>query len=186
MRTPEDNQPAGGELFRFGRVAEVDLAAARCRVDVGDCESGWIRWSEFRAGATRSWSPPTEGEQVLVMAPEGELEAAIAVRGFVSDNFPAPGNSLRELIQFQDDAVVAYDPEDHVLDVALPAGARVNIIAAGGVTIEAADGGVAIKGDVTVEGKITASDDVLVGAISLKSHKHGGVQVGGAQSGGPL
>ncbi|MNO07464.1 hypothetical protein D3C81_2296610 [compost metagenome] len=45
-----------------------------------------------------------------------------------------------------------------------------------------AAGGVAMA----VQGKITASEDVLAGAISLAKHPHGGVKQGGDQSNGPL
>lgn len=38
---------------------------------------------------------------------------------------------------------------------------------------------------VQVNGKITATEDVVGGGVSLKSHTHGGVQAGGAQTGKP-
>ena len=59
---------------------------------------------------------------------------------------------------------------------ALPAGGVLAVVAPGGVTIE---------GDVVVTGKLTASDDVLAGEISLKTHRHPGVQTGGGQTGTP-
>lgn len=40
-------------------------------------------------------------------------------------------------------------------------------------------------GDVTVAGTLTAAVDVVGGGKSLKGHKHGGVQAGGAQTGVP-
>ena len=52
----------------------------------------------------------------------------------------------------------------------------------GGVNAKAgAAGGVAMA----VQGKVTASEDVLAGAISLLKHPHGGVKAGGDQSGEP-
>ncbi|WP_429275194.1 hypothetical protein [Novosphingobium gossypii] len=39
---------------------------------------------------------------------------------------------------------------------------------------------------VTVNSTVTVSQDVVGGGISLKGHKHTGVQAGGAQSGGPV
>lgn len=185
MRTPEDMQPAGGELLRFGTIAQVDLGEGKCTVTVGDLTSGPVRWFEHRAGDTRSWSPPSVGEQVMLICPEGEIEAGIAFRGVFSSAFAPPGDSLRELLQFKDGAVLAYDPEGHVLDALLPDGATLNIVATGGVTIDASGGGVAIVGDVTVEGTVTASDDVVADGVSLKSHVHGGVQAGGEETGEP-
>jgi phage baseplate assembly protein V len=164
------------ELLRFGTIATVDLAAARCTVDVGDLVSPAIQWIEFRAGRTRTWSPPSDGEQVLLICPGGDLAAAVALRGLNSDVHPALGDSLRELIEFLDGALLAYDPEAHHLDIALPAGATLAIDASGGITI---------KGDIALTGKLTASDDVVADNISLKSHLHGNVQAGGAKTGAP-
>lgn len=180
MRTPEDTPPAAAELLRFGTIAEVDLAGARCVVRVGDVLTGPIRWAEMRAGKTRTWSPPSVNEQILLLCPEGELEAGVALRGVGCDAYPAPGHSLRELMEFEDGAVLAYDPVTHALDVLLPAGATVRFVATGGVTIDASDGGVTIKGDVEVEGDVTAK------GVSLIEHRHGQVQAGGAQSGKPV
>lgn len=181
-----------GDVAGFGRIVEVDLERGMVRVDAGEVGSDWIRWSTGRAGATRIWSPPTVGEQVAIIAPSGDLAGAFAIGGFHSDDFPAAGNSTRELIKFSDDAVIAYDPEAHVLDVTLPDGAIVNITAAGGVTIDAGDGGVNILGDVAIEGElhvtgdIGSDADVIAGTVSLKQHRHQGVTAGGALSGVPL
>lgn len=37
-----------------------------------------------------------------------------------------------------------------------------------------------------LNGTLTASEDVVAAGISLKSHKHGGLQPGGVQSGTPV
>jgi phage baseplate assembly protein gpV len=73
------------------------------------------------------------------------------------------------LIQFKDGAVLSYDPDSHALAFALPDG-----------------GTLALTGNLAVSGKIEAGEDVTAAGISLKSHKHGQVQAGAAQSGGPL
>lgn len=185
MATRETDSGEIEEMIRFGTIAEVDLATGRCVVDTGDVQTSNVRWQEVRAGDTRTWSPPTVGEQVILLCPGGEIDGAIALRGVHQDAFPPAGASLRELIQFKDGAVLAYDPEAHVLDAALPAGGTVNIIATGGVLIDATDGGVLIKGDLTVEGKIDATGDVKAGSVSLQEHKHTGVQPGGGLTGKP-
>jgi phage baseplate assembly protein gpV len=45
-----------------------------------------------------------------------------------------------------------------------------------------ATGGITIRGDVAIEGKLTASDDVIADGKSLKNHTHGGVQAGAAHT----
>ena len=64
----------------------------------------------------------------------------------------------------------------------------VMIKAKNGVTIEAPDGGVKIKGSLTVEGtsrftgNINVDGDVVASGKSLVSHTHGGVERGGADT----
>lgn len=171
------NPSAISDGLRLGKVIEVDLAKALIRVAIGEIESGWIDWATIRAGDTLVWSPPSLGEQTLVVAPDGDLEGAFALGGLFSDLHPAPGNSLRELIRFKDGTELAYDPQTHELEAILCAGGKATITAPAGLTI---------NGDVTVNGKINASGDVKAGTISLQQHKHGGVQAGGAQSGVPV
>jgi phage baseplate assembly protein V len=44
----------------------------------------------------------------------------------------------------------------------------------------------ALDGDMTCTGTITAETDVIGGGISLKTHKHGGVQTGGGLTSIPI
>lgn len=62
------------------------------------------------------------------------------------------------------------------------AGRKVNITAPGGSTVNA---NVTINGNLHVTGTITGDADVVTGSISLKNHKHIGVQTGSGISGGP-
>ncbi|WP_084390914.1 phage baseplate assembly protein V [Novosphingobium capsulatum] len=170
MRTPESTLTDPDELIRFGRVVSVDHAAGKCVVEIDeDLQTGPIRWAAPRMGETRVWCPPAIGEQVLVLCPAGEIGAAIAIGGIACNAFPVPGNSAMPLIQFKDGAVLSYDPESHTLALAMPDGGKV-----------------ALTGDLTVSGKVEAGEDVTAAGISLKSHKHGQVQAGSAQSGTPL
>ncbi len=179
-RTDEDDFDPSG-LIQIGTVKSVDLAAARCIVETGDVETPPLRWIEGRMGATRIWSPPSAGEQVLLICMDGELGGGLVLRGIPSDAFAPAGDSTEELIEFADGARIAYDPEAHRLTALLPGGSTADITA-DQVKIT---GNVAIDGDVTVSGKLTAEDDVIGGGKSLKSHKHSAVQAGGGQSGPP-
>lgn len=183
--TDQEDIPADlSELIRLGTIASVDLEARRCTVlygaeddDDGGATTPPIRWIALRCGKTRVWSPPSEGEQVLLLCPDGQLAAAVALTGIEQDAFSLPGDSLTELIEFEDGARISYDPVGHALAAVLPAGGTALIEAPGGMTI---------RGDVTVEGTITATTDVIADSISLKNHKHGGVQAGSAQTGTPV
>lgn len=175
-----------GELIRIAKVKSVDLGAGTCVVAAGDVETADIRWLERRAGKTRTWSPPSVGEQLLLFCPEGDIEGAVVLGAITQTAFPLPGNSERELVQFDDGAVIAYDPSTSTCDITLPDGATLNIVT-GAASITAPDG-VSIVGDVDIDGKVTvtgdveAQGDVKAGAISLKTHKHGGVVAGAAMT----
>ncbi len=177
-----------GNIIRIGTIEAVDRADATCRVRIGEIVTGDICWIVQRAGNTRTWSPPTIGEQCLLLCPEGDTDGGVAVLGLFSDAMSAPSTEDLDLIQFGDGAILSYDAHAHLLVARLPAGGRVRIDAPGGVTITgpiSITGAVTITGDVGITGKATASDDVIGGGKSLKSHVHSGVTAGGAVSGPP-
>lgn len=187
---PQEDIPADlASLIRIGTVLSVDLAEARCVVRFGDpddpepAQTGPIRWLSPRAGLTRVWSPPSEGEQVLLVCPDGQIGAAVAIMGIVQDSFPPLGSTTAEMIEFADGAKITYDPEAHELLAVLPAGGTVDVTADGGITLR---GDVTIEGNLAVSQTVTAEEDVIADGISLKSHKHGQVQAGSAQSGTPV
>lgn len=187
---PQEDIPADlASLIRIGTVLSVDLAEARCVVRFGDpddpapAQTGPIRWLTPRAGLTRVWSPPSVGEQVLLVCPDGQIGAAVAIPAIVQDTFPPLGSTTAEMIEFADGAKLTYDPEAHELVAVLPAGGTVDVTADGGITLR---GDVTIEGNLAVTQTVTADEDVIADGISLKTHKHGQVQAGGAQSGVPV
>jgi phage baseplate assembly protein V len=170
--TDDEDIPADlSTLIRLGTIVSVTLDPPRCVVRYGDpdtdedCETPPIRWVAGRAGKTRNWSPASEDEEVVLLCPDGQIGNAIAILGLNNDNAPPPGNTLAEVVEYEDGARIGYDPVGHALTAILPAGATAAIDAPGGLTI---------RGDVTIEGKLTASDDVIGGGKSLKGHSHPG------------
>lgn len=179
-----------GDVARFGVVASVDSAAARCTVSIGDLVTGPLPWLAGAAAAVSIWSPPAVGEQVLVICPEGELAAGVVLAGIFSNAHPAPSTeSTRRLIVFTDGTALFYDWTSHVLSGVLAAGGSVDLVAPGGVKITGSveiDGNVQITGAVDAQGKITSADDVVAAGVSGKGHHHKDVKTGTDQSGGPV
>ncbi|MBD9478522.1 phage baseplate assembly protein V [Pseudoxanthomonas sp. PXM02] len=175
--------------IRLGTVAEVDLARALCRVSTGEIVTDFIPWLVPRAGAVIEWSAPSAGEQVMVLAPGGDVNSAVAVRGIYSNQHPAPahGEALH-LVKYPDGALIQYDHASHALTATLPGGGTAEITADGGVTINGpltVNGDTQINGDTGVSKTLTAQTDVIGGGKSLKNHRHTGVQTGGGVSGPP-
>jgi phage baseplate assembly protein V len=183
MPDPADIQRLIGDLAREGTVVSVDHATGTARVQFADdLTTGDIPWVASRAGATRTWSPPSVGEQVVVLAPEADTARGMIIGSLSSDDHPHPANDPSTLTEYHDGARIGYDPVGHNLTAILPGGATVHIDADGGLTIK---GPVTVDGDIRSTGTITADADVVGAGKSLKDHVHLGVQAGGALSGKP-
>ena len=176
-------------LIRFGTIAEVDETAARVKVTTGKLTTAWLPWIAPRAGADREWNPPTEGEQVILLSPSGQLANGVAITGLFSDLIPAngdrPGLHRRT---YRDGAVIEYDSINHHLRAILPIAGTTELESLGGISIKGPithQGDYTQTGNQTVTGKVTVSQDVIAAGISLKNHKTTGVQRGGQVSDGP-
>lgn len=97
-------------LIRSGTISAVDHGKALCRVHTGQLETDWLPWLERRAGATRSWNPPTEGEQVVLLCPSGDPASGFVLLGLYADANPAPDSSPdTHTVVFPDGARICYD-----------------------------------------------------------------------------
>lgn len=192
-------------MIRTGRVAEVDHAGPRVRVQSGELLTEWLPWQTRRAGNTRTWDPPTVGEQVMILSPSGEPAAGIVIPALYCLEHPAPDASPNtHVIQFPDGAIIAYDHASHAFD--LTGVATVRVAADMSITLDSpythitgqlevddlityhsgmvGEGGggnaVTITGDFVHEQGVLSSNGVV-----LHTHTHTGVQPGGGNTGGP-
>jgi phage baseplate assembly protein V len=148
-------------MFRVGKIAEVNRTTGRVKVTFQGVTSAWLPWMTSRAGAVKDWNPPSVGEQVCVCSPSGELEAGFIMPGSINyDGNPAP------------------DTRANVQKITLPSGGSYEI-SVGGMTLTLAGGKLTLNGSIEVTG------DVKAGAISLKDHKHGGIVIGSDDTGVP-
>jgi phage baseplate assembly protein V len=160
-----------------GVIAEVDHSRALCRVQSGRLLTAWLPWFPLRAGVVSHWSPPTIGEQCLVLSPGGEPAAGFVLLGLYSHANPPPADSSSlHRLAIADGALIEYDHAAHALRAQLPAGGTAELVAPGGVSI---------TGDVTIQGTVTVSEDVVADGISLVGHTHGSVQPGSGSTGAP-
>jgi len=148
-------------LVRMGTVAEVDLDGARCRVQSGRLTTDWLYWYSIRSGAVSRWSPPTVGEQCIVLSPGGDTVAGLVIYGFSSDANPASGNQASvDSTTYADGAVISYDQATQKLTATLPASGSAEITApqqikltSQHIVLEAAQ--TDITGLLTVQGLLT-------------------------------
>lgn len=189
MNDTSETQRQLANAIRLGTIAELDLAAGKCRVNSGEIKTDFIPWWVPRAGNTIEWSAPSVGEQVIVLCPGGDTHGAVALRGGYSDGFPAPDSSdTRHLTKHKDGAIIEYDDSTHALKATLPAGATAELTADAGITFNGpftVNGDSQFNGDMGITGTANAQTDVIGGGKSLKNHGHTGVQTGGGVSGPP-
>ncbi|MEM4987647.1 phage baseplate assembly protein V [Collimonas sp. H4R21] len=143
-------------LIRFGTIADIDHDAQRVRVQVGKNTTTWRPWINMRAGDAQTWFPPSLGEQVIVLSPEGDFTQAAILPAIYSDKFKSPSsNPAYHTTRYSDGAIVQYDRESHTLSATLPDGTSVTA-APGLVTSNAEDtictGNLTVKKNLTVEG----------------------------------
>lgn len=198
-------------LIRLGTIAEVDHVRAQCRVKTGELLTDWLYWITLSAGAVRTWQPPTLGEQVVLLSPDGELTAGVVLCGIYSETYPAPSHKSNDTrTEYADGAVITYDAARHHLSVSLPNTGTVICSAPASLTLQSATinleaTAVSCSGDLTVQGQLSyagglsgtggegaqiqgsiqASGDIQAGGISLSHHRHNGVKSGGDLSGAP-
>lgn len=191
-------------LVRLGTVAHIDAAQARIRVQSGALLTDWLPWLATRAGTTATWSLPSIGEQVLLLAPSGDPAQAVALPALYSNAAPAPSTSpAKHLIKFPDGAVIGYDSAAGHLDVT--GVVNVTVHAAGSITLDSpltlTSGALTVQGlltyqaglagtgggtGTTINGPITQTGGALSSnGITLGSHTHTGVQTGSGSTGGP-
>ncbi len=168
-------------VVRPGVVAALDPDKARLRAhyDQGDPRplSAWLPWLSAAAGGQRAWRAPALGEQVLILAPGGDLQQGVVLASLYGADFAAPSaDPAAAVTLYADGARIEYHAGEHRLRAALPPGATAEITASGGVSIA---GDVTITGDVAVSGGIAASGHVADAAGSMAEmrgqynrHKH--------------
>lgn len=117
-------------------------------------------------------STPPKGTQLIVIPLGGRTSAAIVV---------ATEHGTYRFKLDADGEAALYNQWGDVIH--LRQDRKIHVKAAAEVMVETPLA--TFSGDVQVEGTLTAAVDVIGGGISLKTHKHGGVQAGGAQTGVP-
>ena len=150
-------------LIRLATVREVDVAAARIRVELMDEITSWIPWTVKRAGTVRQWSIPSVGEQLVLLCPEGNIEQAIAIPALYQDNFSAPSDDPNQhLTIYGDGARIGYNDKTHHLYAQLPEEGSTELISRGGITI---------TGDITLNGNLQATGDIADGKSTLQANR---------------
>lgn len=159
-----ENERILSNMIRIGVVSQLDEANARVKVSAAGLTTDWLPWVTSRAGATRTWSAPRPGEQVIVLSPYGDPAQAVVLPSIYQDAHPAPANSEDvEHVVFPDGSTVNYNSESNTLTVTVAGSGNVivnckeaTINAETSVTLNTPD--TFCKGKLTVDGLLTYKD----------------------------
>ena len=129
-------------VVMLGQVAELDAKKARVRVQAGPILTAWLPFATVRAGLDRTWHAPEPGEQVVLVAPCGDLNQAVVVGSLYRDAYPPPSDSADiSRTEWQDGAALAYDRQLHHWRLSVPAGGKI-VLEVGPSKIEMSDSGI--------------------------------------------
>ena len=157
---------------RCALVTSVDADSHTCRVTIQPegVLSGWIPVPAMGVGGVAIVSPPSVGDQVFVNFQEGDHEHPIVVgRLFSAADLPPTSSATGRSVQSGELGIFADGAWIHI---------------AGGV-VHAQASKFQIKGDVELDGKLTATGDIIAGTVSLQQHVQTGVKAGQDISGPP-
>lgn len=156
-------------MINVGRVEAVDQG--RARVAIGTLVTDWLNVGEEAAGTVRSHTPISVGEQVLVLAPGGDLRQGIIAARLNQASMPAPSTSGDvRVVVYADGAVVQYNQATHQLVATLPAGGKFRVEAPAGSTLV---GPVKIEGDLDLVGNYSSTGTMHNNAVDVGStHTH--------------
>lgn len=88
--------------MRHGKVTDVDTKKQLARIEIGEndgkpLKSAWIPYGQV-AGAYKSHSPPSKGQQMTLLAPNGEVRQGILMPMTWSDDNKSPSDKEDEYV----------------------------------------------------------------------------------------
>lgn len=151
---------------RHALVTSVDAVAHAVKVSIQPegIESGWIPDGAVAAAGLRIACPTEIGAQVLVVPVEGDAEHPVIVaRLFDVSTTPPVSPATGKPVQ----------------------PGEVGLFLAGGNYIHLTSQGIFCKGNLVLDGDLQIEGDAVASGISLKTHRHTGVQTGQGYTGAP-
>ncbi|MFZ6708992.1 phage baseplate assembly protein V [Undibacterium sp. TC9W] len=133
-------------LVRFGTIAEVKHGRVpQVRLQIGDIKTGFLPMATARAGKTKTWNPPTVGEQCVLLSPSGEFAGGVVLPGIASNHNPAPDtNPDNTRTEYPDGATADYNHAEHHYIITLPTEGKFSFVV-GNTSLELRNDGVTLR-----------------------------------------
>ena len=129
-------------LLRVGKVVAVNYALARACVKIGEITTDFLPWL---TPSTAAWIPLKNGEQVVVLSPNGDLRFGMILPALYQSAKPAPSSDAAKIAIVADIAQTGNSTMTGTLDAG---------------------------GNITTAGKMTATDEVEGKGVKLSPHTH--------------
>lgn len=172
-------------MFRKGKVTDVDAVNHLYRQEIGLNDDGqtvkspWLPYSQI-GGARKTHSPPSVGEQYLLVNPDGHYDFTTGVglpHGWYDQN-PSPSTDPAADVTTRGNTIDTTTAASRTIVVGGSSLAMVDgsiTLKSGGVTMVISGSGVAVTGG------LVKHDGLDIGS----THIHGGVSVGTDHTGIP-
>jgi len=164
---PAQHQEAGfrNRAFRVGIVKQQDLGNAAVRVVFAEFDQLLSYWLPILAAKTqndKSYWIPDLGEQVVCLMDERD-EAGVVLGAIYSRPDSTPVQSADKFhLGFKDGAVFEYDRAAHVMKVALPSGAALDVTVNSATLTIDAGGSVVLNSKAGAVVNMDAAGDVIL------------------------
>lgn len=153
-------------LIMIGQIVEIDGGTGRARVQVGELTTPMIPVAVQRAQGMVTWWMPAEGEQVIVLAPSGDVARAVITQSILKSNAPS-SDAGEPFMELNGGRLVIHG----------------NLKVDGDLEVT---GNVEIGGDGHIVGTLVVDTDVEIAGISFNTHRHRDVASGNSTSGEPV
>lgn len=146
-------------VMRESRVLEVDADTGMAIVDAHGGKTQPVPWLQ-RAGDIRDWDPPTPGERVLLLSPNGDPSRGLILPGGYSQQYGQPHNKAGEAFRQIGESKDLFTGSQRVIEAQM----------------------IILRGTVKIEGPAVTHNGVNIG----DDHKHSNVMPAGGISGVPV
>ncbi len=141
-------------LIRIGKVVNVDYTQAKAKVQIGDITTDFLPWL---TPSTCAWIPLQNGEQVVVLSPNGDLRMGMILPALYQSAKPAPSSDATKITLNSD-----IDQTGNITN-------NGNVACTGKMT---ANDNIEAGKDISAKGNVKATGEVEGKGKKLSAHTH--------------
>lgn len=170
-----DLQRRLANLITFGSISQVNYQNAKARVKIGEIETTWLPWV-MRDGNDKNWHGIDVGEQIIILAPSGDLNQGIILPSICKSQICQDGDLY--IMKFEDGSVINFNRKTGNLMAEVTGDATIKVqkslIAESGKAAKVKAPEITLDGEVTITGSLLIQKNLTTsGTVSLS----GGVPV---------